>query len=73
MQAIQTYPAKHTYYNSLTIVVRTYRLDIGYAEELLMVVEGEPNTELIVGLITMVSRNASITYNDGFADMDMST
>jgi hypothetical protein len=53
--------------------VEEERLDIGYVEELLMVVEGEPNTELIVRLITMVRRNASITYNDGFADMDMST
>jgi len=53
--------------------VEEERLDIGYVEELLMVVEGEPNTELIIGLITMVSRNASITHNDGFAGMDMST
>ena len=38
-----------------------------------MEVEGEPNTELIIGLITIVIKNTIITYNDGFADMDMST
>jgi hypothetical protein len=37
-----------------------------------MLVEGEPNTEFIVELITMVIENTITTYNDGFAD-DMST
>jgi hypothetical protein len=34
------------------------------------VLEGEPDTELIVGLIATVIESRIITYNDGFADMD---
>jgi hypothetical protein len=36
----------------------------------MVVLEGEPDTELIVGLITTVIKSRIITYNDGFADMD---
>jgi hypothetical protein len=37
----------------------------------MMVLEGEPDTELIVGLIATVIESKIITYNDGFADMAM--
>ena len=40
----------------------------------MVVLEGNPDTELIVGLITIVIKNTIITYNvEGFTDMNMST
>ena len=46
------------------------RLDIESVEELLMVVvEGEPDAELIVGLVMMVVKNTIITYNNGLLSM----
>jgi hypothetical protein len=38
-----------------------------------VVVEDEPEIELIVGLITMVIKNRSITYNDVFGNKDTFT
>jgi hypothetical protein len=37
------------------------------------VVEVEPDTELIVGLIIRGIKNTIIIYNDGLGDMDTST
>jgi hypothetical protein len=39
----------------------------------MVVVEFEPDTELIVGLTIMGIKNTIIIYNDGFGDMDTST
>jgi hypothetical protein len=36
----------------------------------MVVLEGEPDIELIVGLITTVIRSRIITYNDGFGCID---
>jgi hypothetical protein len=52
--------------------VEEERLERGEVEELLVMVELEPDTELTVELIRIVVKNM-IKYNDGYANMDVPT
>jgi hypothetical protein len=52
--------------------VNEERLDTGYVEELLIVVEGEADTdELIVGLNTTVIKNRIIIWTERLIDIDL--
>jgi hypothetical protein len=52
--------------------VNEERLDTGYLEELLIVVEGEADTdELIVGLNTTVIKNRIIIWTERLIDIDL--